>query len=317
MKAVFHFRSSPALQARIGAQIPSWIELAFADDTEPGIPSALENADVLFHVLSPVTAELMASAPNLRLIQKIGVGVNTIDLDEAARRGIHVANMPGTNSRAVAEATLTLMLCVLRQLIPLDAATRQGRGWSLPADATDAVGELYGRTVGLIGFGAVPKLLVDMLQGLGARVQFWSRSSVNEAPVPQVDWQSLLQTSDVISVHVPLAPETRHLIDEAAIAQMRKGAILINTSRGPVVDETALYRAVTSGHLRGAGIDVFEQEPTPQDNPLLNLPQVVMTPHIAWLTAETINRSVAVAVDNCERLRDGRPLLHEIKKKSF
>lgn len=313
MKVVLHFRSSAALQARIAAKMPSWIELVFADDGDPsGLPKVLKDTSVLLHVLSPVTAEIMAAAPSLQLIQKIGVGVNTIDLDDAARRGIRITNMPGTNSRAVAEATLTLMLCTLRRLVPLDSATRTGDGWSLPADATDDIGELYGRTVGLIGFGAVPRLLVKMLEGLGAQVQFWSRSPVKDAPVPQVDWDTLLQTSNIVSLHVPLTAETRHLIDEAALARMGKGAILINTARGPVVDEAAFYRALANGHLRGAGIDVFEQEPTPRSNPLFSLPQVVMTPHVAWLTSETIDRSLAIAVENCTRLRDGRTLLHEV-----
>lgn len=313
MKVVLHFQCSVRLQARIAAQMPPWIELVFADDTDPtGLAAKLKDAQVLLHVLSPVTAGIMAAAPSLQLIQKIGVGVNTIDLDEASRRGIRVANMPGTNSRAVAEATLTLMLSVLRRLVPLDTATRAGGGWSLPAEATDEVGELCGRTVGLIGFGAVPRLLVKMLTGLGANVQFWSRSPVHDATAPQVDWQSLLQTSDIVSLHVPLTAETRHLIDKAALARMQKGSILINTSRGPVVDEAALYQALSSGHLRGAGLDVFEEEPTPRDNPLLTLSQVVLTPHVAWLTSETVNRSLTIAIENCTRLRDGGPLLHEV-----
>jgi len=314
MKVVLHFRCSEALRARIAAKVPAWIDLAFADDSGRDTPKALKDADVLLHVLSPVTSDVMNAAPRLRLIQKIGVGVNTIDLDEAARRGIHVANMPGTNSRAVAEATLTLILCVLRRLVPLDSETRSGRGWSLPSEATDEVGELHGRRVGLIGFGAVPRLLVGMLQGLGASVEFWSRSPVKGAPVPQVDWNALLETSDIISLHVPLTTDTRHLINDKALSQMRKGAILVNTSRGPIVDEAALVRALASGHLRGAGLDVFEQEPTDPNNPLLKLPQVVMTPHVAWLTSETIDRSLVVAFENCRRLRAGEPLLNEISR---
>src|SRR5690606_35852265 len=167
-------------------------------------------------------------------------------------------------------------------------------------------------TVGLVGFGAVPRLLAPVLQALGARVQFWSRSRVADAPVPQVDWDTLLRTSDIVSLHVPLTADTRHLIDEDALARMPRGAILINTARGPLVDEVGLYSALREGRLRGAGIDVFEEEPTPASNPLLTLPQVVVTPHLAWLTAETIDRSMAVIVENCARLQNGQPLLHEI-----
>lgn len=313
MKAVLHFRTSAALRTRVAAQVPPWVELAFVDNAdEAALRRALQEAEVLLHVLTPVTAEILAAAPRLRLVQKVGVGLNTIDLEAAAGRGIRVANMPGTNSRAVSEATLALMLAVLRRVVPLDAATRAGRGWSLPAEATDDVGELGGRTVGLVGFGAIPRLLVPVLQAFGAQVQFWARSPVADAPVPQVDWDTLLRTSDILSLHVPLAADTRHLIDENALARMPRGAILVNTARGPLVDEAALCRALSEGRLRGAGIDVFEEEPTPAGNPLLALPQVVLTPHLAWLTTETIGRSMAVIAENCARLRDGRPLLHEI-----
>lgn len=313
MKAVLHFRASDALRARVARAVPEWLSVRVVDDADTaGLHEALRDAQVLLHVLSPVRAEHFAAAPALQLVQKIGVGVNTIDLQAAAAHGVRVANMPGTNSRAVCEATLALMLAALRRLAPLHTATCAGQGWALPAQALDDVGELAGRTVGLVGFGAIPRLLTPILQAFGARVQFWSRAPVADAPVPQVDMPTLLATSDIVSLHLPLVPETRHLIDGAALAAMRRGAILVNTARGPLVDEAALAQALASGHLRGAGLDVFEVEPTPADNPLLALPQVVALPHVAWLTPETLDRSLAVIVDNCTRLREGRPLVHEI-----
>jgi phosphoglycerate dehydrogenase-like enzyme len=314
MKAVLHFRASPALRRRVEAAVPEWLEVRCVDEAdEAGLAEALQDAEVLLHVLSPVSERHLAGAPALKLVQKIGVGLNTIDLQAAAARGIRVANMPGTNSRAVCEATVALMLAVLRRLTPLHAVTSAGRGWSLPTDAMDDVGELAGRTVGLVGFGSIPRLLVPILQAFGAEVQFWSRSEVPGAPVSQVDLQALVRTSDIVSLHLPLTPETRHIVNATALAAMRPGAILVNTARGPLVDEAALVRALASGRLRGAGLDVFEEEPTPASNPLLAMPQVVLTPHVAWLTSETLDRSLAVIVENCTRLRDGGPLLHEIK----
>ncbi len=209
------------------------------------------------------------------------------------------------NSRAVAEATLMLMLSVLRQLVTLDAATRQGCGWSLPPDATDRVGELCGSTVGLIGFGAVPQLLVNMLQGLGANVQFWSRSPVNEAPVPQVDWQSLLQTSDIVSLHVPLTRETQHLIDSAALAAMKPSAHLINVARGPVADEKALIEALQSKGIAAVGLDVTDEEPLPAESPLWTMPNVLITPHTAGETQRYEDSVIDILLENLDRLWRG------------
>lgn len=318
MKAVLQFRVSAALRSRVSAGAPSWLRIVCVDEMdELGLARELADAQVLLHVLEPVTARLLQMAPGLELVQKIGVGINTIDLSAAAQRGVRVANMPGTNSRAVCEATLALLLAVLRRIVPLDSATRRGEGWSLPPESTDDVGELAGRTVGLVGFGAVPRLLAPILQAFGARVQFCARKEVVGAPVAQVPWKVLLESSDVISLHVPLTEETRHLIDEAAFAAMRPGAVLINTARGQLVDESALCRALTMGKLRGAGLDVFDEEPTRPDSPLLGLRQVVVTPHRAWLTPETIDRSMAVVVENCARLREKRPLVNEIDLSAF
>jgi phosphoglycerate dehydrogenase-like enzyme len=315
MKAVLHFRASQALQRRVRQALPEWLQVSCVDESDhAGLAAALRDAQVLLHVLSPVRAAMLEQAPSLQLVQKIGVGLNTIDLEAAAARGIRVANMPGTNTRAVCEATVALMLAVLRRLVPLHAATAAGQGWSLPPESSDDVGELGGRTVGLVGFGAIPKLLVPILQAFGANVQFWSRSPVAGAPVPQVDLPTLLRTSDIVSLHIPLTADTRHFIDAAAIASMRPGAILVNTARGPLVDEQALVAALAAGRLRGAGLDVFAEEPTPASNPLLAMPQVVATPHVAWLTSETLDRSLAVIAENCTRLRDGRPLLHEVPR---
>ena len=316
MKAVLHYNASTGFRRRLQERAPAWLELGFAGSTDnEAITRELADAEVLLHALTPVTAAMLGGAPRLRLIQKIGVGTNTIDLAAAGARGIAVANMPGTNSQAVAEHALALMLAVLRRIVPIDAASHRGEGWRLPPDTYDQVGEIAGRTVGFVGFGAVPRRLAAALAALGAAVVYFSRSSRPECSGPARRLDSLpelLQTADIVSLHLPLAPETRGLLDAGAIGLMKPGAVLINTARGELVDEAALAAALRSGHLAAAGLDVFAAEPAGRENPLLALPNVVATPHIAWLTPETLERSIAVIVENCRRLRAGEPLLHRV-----
>jgi phosphoglycerate dehydrogenase-like enzyme len=307
VKAVWHYRAGAALRQRLQGL---GLDIAIVGEADvEGFRCEIADADVLLHVLEPVTAAMIGMAPRLRLIQKIGVGVNTIDLDAAQRRGIAVCNMPGTNTPAVAEMTLLLMLATLRRLSELDRLTRAGEGWE---PTMDDCGELSGRTVGLVGFGAVARRLVPILQALGARPLYTSRAPKPEAPIPYLPLRDLLPAAEVLSLHLPLVPETARLIDAAALAAMPSGSVLINTARGGLVDEAALHRALTSGHLRGAGLDVFAEEPVSPENPLLRLPNVVVTPHLAWLTAETLERSLDVAVENCRRLAAGEALLNRV-----
>jgi phosphoglycerate dehydrogenase-like enzyme len=310
MKAVLQYRASPGLRRQIAAlEVPTVIVDEADKDT---FLREMRDADILLHVLEPVTAAIIDAAPRLRLIQKIGIGVNTIDLDAARRRGIAVCNMPGTNTQAVAELTLLLMLATLRRLAELDGLTRAGQGWTFDPALPDDLGELSGRVVGLVGFGAVARRLVPMLQAIGAKVVYTSRREAADAPIPFVPIQELLPIVDVLSLHVPLTPETAGMIDAAALAAMKHGSIVINTARGGLVDETALVEALKSRHLRGAGLDVFTCEPVGADDPLLALPNVVVTPHLAWLTAETLQRSLSVIAENCRRLAAGEPLLHRV-----
>jgi phosphoglycerate dehydrogenase-like enzyme len=298
MNVVFHFDGSTALQARVQKQgvtlCPENDEAAFA--------RLLPDMEVLWHVLKPVTAEVISRSPRLRLIQKIGVGVNTIDIEAAKHRGIAVCNLPGTNSRAVAEMALLLMLACLRQLRALDTLVRND-GWYQALRMQDRLGELHGRTVGLIGHGAVSKILHGILEAMGAKVLFWSRSSMNAS------LEELLARADIISLHLPLTPETTHFLDPR---KMKQGSILVNTARGGLVEESALINALRNGHLAAAGMDVFASEPLPSNHPLLALPNVVCAPHIAWLTGETLERSIDVALDNVRRLQAGIALLNRV-----
>lgn len=311
---IFHYQASPALARRLrslAGEAGLLVEVVPPGD-EAALKAALPRVEAFWHVLQPLTADLIGAAPRLALIQKIGVGVNTIDLDAARARGIPVCNMPGTNSRAVAELTLALMLACLRRLVPLDAAVRAGQGWRRPLEEMDRFGEIGGRTVGLVGYGAVPRLLAPVLRALGAEVLYWAREPKPDAPDSWRPLPDLLAASDVVSLHLPLAPDTERLIDRDALARMRPGAVLVNTARGGLVDEPALVDALREGHLAAAGLDVLADEPPPADHPLLALDNVVLTPHQAWLTPETLERSLAVAVENCRRSAAGEPLLNRV-----
>ncbi len=309
MKALLHFRASHRLRERLAPITEPAIAIVDPQD-EAGFARERMDAEVLLHVLTPVTAAMIAAMPRLRLIQKIGVGVNTIDRAAAAGAGVEVANMPGTNTVAVAEHTLALMLAVLRRIASLDTAMRLGEGWAVTADAAEALGELNGARIGFLGYGAVPQRLAPALLALGADSLFWNRSARPDAAARQVGFDDLLASADILSLHLPLAPETQHILDVPAIARMKHGAIVVNTARGKLIDQGALARALRQGRLAGAGLDVFEDEPYIDTGELTSIPTVVMSPHIAWLTPQTLERSLGVIVENCRRLAAGKPLLH-------
>jgi phosphoglycerate dehydrogenase-like enzyme len=303
MKVLFRFDATEGLKNKLASLSSREIEIVCCPENEDtAYERLLPQMDALWHVLKPVTAAQIAAAGNLKLIQKIGSGVNTIDIEAAKRRGIAVCNLPGTNSRAVAEMTLLLMLACLRRIADLNVLVRKG-GWFEALQLQDSLGEIAGRTVGLVGYGEVPKILMPILQAMGADVLFWSRSERNSS------LEELLARSDVVSLHLPLTPETERIIDPR---RMKRGAILVNTARGGLVDEPFLINALESGHLAAAGLDVFAAEPPPAGHPLLSLPNVICAPHAAWLTQETLQRSLDVALENVRRLEAGKPLLHRV-----
>ncbi len=309
MKVVFHASAGPDLSARL-ASLPGLEITICPEDDDARLASLLPGCDVLWHVLKRCTSDMIAAAPGLRLIQKIGVGVNTIDLEAAKARGIPVCNLPGTNSRAVAELTLALMLAVLRRVARFDASLRAGL-WTDPA-LQDGIGELGGRVVGLVGYGSVPRLLAPVLAAMGCELLYTARHLAEGAVARFVPLESLLEQSDVVSLHLPLTPDTDRLIDRTALGRMKKGSILINTARGGLVDQAALADALRAGHLGGAGLDVFAEEPVPRDEALLGMSNVVVTPHVAWITTGTFDRSFDIAAENCRRVAAGTALLHRV-----
>lgn len=290
-----------------------WLDIRYcAEDDDETFYRELPSADVIWHVLRPLSGTDLERAQRCRLVHKLGAGVNTIDVDTATRLGIGVANMPGANAPSVAEGAVLLALAALRRLPALDRATRAGRGW--PSDPTlgETVRDIGGCTVGLVGYGNVAKRVEAIVTAMGATVVHTSTRDDGHT-----GWRSLpdlLAASDIVSLHLPLTDGTAGLINASTLALMKPEAVLVNTARGPIVDEVALVDALTTGRLAAAGLDVFAVEPVPADNPLLALTNVVVTPHVTWYTVDTMRRYLAEAVDNCARLRDGRDLVNLVNE---
>lgn len=314
LKVLAHFTPGRRVLDFVAAE-SDWLDVRWcAEDDDATLRRELPGADVIWHVLRPLSAADLELAANCRLVHKLGAGVNTIDVDAATRCGIAVANMPGANAPSVTEGTLLLMLAALRRLPVLDRATREGRGWPSDPGLGETVRDIGGCTVGLVGYGNIAKQVEAVLKTLGARVL---HTSTRDDGHP--DWRplpALLTESDIVSLHLPLTSATRHLIDEAALALMKPDAVLVNTARGPIVDEAALAAALREGRLAAAGLDVFAAEPVEPANPLLGLDNVVLTPHVTWYTVDTMRRYLEVAVDNCRRLRDGRELANVVNQVS-
>src|SRR5689334_11840157 len=243
-----------------------WLDVRYCgEDDDEMFYTELPHADVIWHVLRPLSADDLEKAERLRLVHKLGAGVNTIDVDTATRLGIAVANMPGANAPSVAEGTVLLMLAALRRLPALDRATRDGRGWPPDPSLGETVRDIGGCTVGLIGYGNIAKTVETIVAPMGARVLHTStRDDRHPGWRPLTE---LLASSDVVSLHLPLTDTTAGMLDRTALARMKPDAVLVNTSRGGVVDEPGLIDALRSGRLAAAGLDVFAQEPIPPDNP--------------------------------------------------
>lgn len=284
-----------------------WLDIRWChEDDDETLHRELPEADVVWHVLRPLSGDDLRRGTGLRLVHKLGAGVNTIDVDTATELGIAVANMPGANAPSAAEGTVLLMLAAMRRLLELDRETRAGRGWPTDASLGETVRDIGCCTVGLVGYGNIARRVGTIVNAMGSEVLHTSTADDRTPgwrPLPE-----LLAASDIVSLHLPLTAATGNLIDAAALALMKPGSLLVNTSRGAVVDEPALVAALRSGHLAAAGLDVFAVEPVNPDNPLLKLENVVVTPHVVWYTQDTMRRYLAVAVDNCRRLRDGEDL---------
>lgn len=253
----------------------------------------------------------MERCPKLKIICKHGVGLDNIHVNKAKELGIAVCNAPGTNSNAVADLTFGLVLSVCRKISHSAALVREGV-WK------SHIGEdVCGKTVGLLGFGAIAKGVARRARGFGMKILAYDPyvtelSEEFAGWVELCDMDTVITSCDILSVHIPLTPETRNTISTAELAKMKQGAYVINTARGGIVDEMALYNALKSGHLNGAAMDVVESEPMTPDHPLLSLDNVVVTPHIAMYSKEAINAVSMICAENVVACLTGGQMINRV-----
>jgi phosphoglycerate dehydrogenase-like enzyme len=261
------------------------------------VRALVQNAVGAIVSTDPFDAGVLANSPTLRIIARVGVGLDSIDLDAATAHGVAVTVTPGVNEATVADHTVALMLAALRRICEHDAAVRRGE-WNRTGE--HAAWLLSGSTVGLVGFGHIGRIVAERLRGFDVRVVVADPVEPRDPTVEPMSLDALLAASNVVSLHVPLLPTTRGLIGARELALMPPGAILVNTARGPVVDEEALADALEAGRLRAAALDVFADEP-PLGSRLLGLPNVVLSPHVAGLSTTSVRdmtrRATASVID--------------------
>jgi glyoxylate reductase len=275
--------------------------------TTMALRAALADADaVLSMITDKLDSRMIAGASRLRVISNLGVGVDNIDLAAATRAGIAVGHTPGVLTDATADLAFGLLMATARRIAEADRHVRAGK-WRTWGPMTMLGRDVHSSTLGIVGFGAIGQALARRAKGFGMRVLYLKhRSSKPIAGAVGVSLHRLLAESDYVSLHVPLTPTTHHLIGAREFAQMKPGAILINTARGPVVDQAAMVAALKSGHLGGAGLDVTEPEPISMRDPILKLDNVVITPHIGSASIATRAKMAAIAVDNILDVFAGR-----------
>ncbi len=302
---------TPDRLARVAALVPDRFTLEAAASREPADQlAAIARATFAITGDLPVTAEMMVEGARagLKAVHKWGVGYDNIDTDKAQDVGIRILRTTGSNAVPVAETAVALMLALQRSIVAGHTDMLAGK-WS-KWEVGPRTFMLSGKTVGLIGLGHIGKNVARMLQGFGCRLLYakpdpLSDDEAEALGVTHAPLETLLASSDIVSLHCTLTPETSSLIDAARLQAMKDGALLINTARGGIVDEDSVADAVENGKLRGAAFDVFEIEPAPSDHRLIGLPGVIVTPHIASQAVDNFARTVTRMIDNLSMLADG------------
>ena len=295
----------------------SWDEFAALGDltvydrtAQEDAAARIGDAEVVFINKVRLTDDIFAACPNLKLVSILATGYNIVDLAAARRRGITVCNVPGYSTRAVVQMTFALLLEICQQVGLHSGAVHTGRWQTCPDFCfwDRPLIELDGKTMGIVGYGAIGSAVGTVAQALGMKLLVTAR---HEKPVPEgarfVSLPELLAQSDVVSLHCPQTAENARMIDAGALAQMKDGAILLNTARGGLLDEQAVADALRSGKLLAAGMDVVSAEPIRADNPLLTAPNCFLTPHIAWAPLETRRRLQAISAENLRAFLAGKP----------
>jgi glyoxylate reductase len=261
------------------------------------------NIDALVSLLSDkIDAEVFDAAPKLKIVSQIAVGFDNIDLKEATKRGIYVTNTPEVLTDTTADFAWALLMAIARRVVEADKYVRTGK-WKVAWHPEMLQGrDVYGATMGIVGAGRIGYEVARRAKGFKMKILFYDviprPEMEKDFDAKKVDLDTLLRESDFVSLHVPLMKETLHLIDESKLRMMKKTAYLINNSRGPVINEKALFKALKKGWIAGAGLDVFEQEPTPKTNPLLKMDNVVVAPHISSASYETRSKMAEMVAEN-------------------
>ena len=303
--------SDPDLAREIA---PSGMELTIAPFGSPEFKEAAASADFLVGFGNKaIDAGFYGAAPRVKLFQLLSAGYDTVDIEAARGAGIPVCNNGGANSTAVSEHAMMLMMAVCRRLVWQHESVVSGR-WRGNNPGAVKLFELRDKVLGLVGLGAIGKKVARLANAFGMRVQYYDINRVSEAEEDALSVRfrllgEILATSDIVSLHVPLTPASKHMIGAAELASMKRTAFLVNTCRGPVIDEVALTAALEGGTIAGAGLDVFDEEPPPADNPLFRLTNVILTPHYAGPTWDNQQARFRNAFDNCQRAARGdKPL---------
>ena len=267
--------------------------------TQEELKQILPDIDGTLIGMDHYTEELFTAAPKLKVVAKFGVGVDNIDIEAATRHGVRVVNTPGINSNSVAELAIGFMLDLLRGITSLHQKMGQGI-WQRYIGS-----ELNGKTVGLLGFGAIARSVAEKLKAFGANVIAYDlypdKEAADKLQVRLTTLDEVIESSDIVSIHIPATAQTHHLFNREMFLRMKKGAYLVNTARGALVDLDALKDALLSGQLSGAALDAFEQEPLPADSPIFQCPNIILTPHTGAETADSYRR---VALTACECICD-------------
>jgi glyoxylate reductase len=270
-----------------------------------------KNVDALASLLSDkIDAEVFNAAPKLKIVTQLAVGFDNIDIAEATKRGIYVTNTPEVLTDTTADFAWALLMAVARRVVEADKYVRTGQ-WKVSWHPAMLAGrDIHGATIGIVGAGRIGYAVAKRAKGFDMKILFYDvvpRPEIEkDLGAEKVDMDTLLKESDFVSIHVPLMKETHHLINAEKFKLMKKTAYIINNSRGPVVDEKALYEALKKGQIAGAGLDVFEQEPTPLDNPLLKLDNMVVAPHISSASLETRSKMAEMVAENLVAFFQGK-----------
>ena len=276
------------------------------------IISKVRNVDALVPLLTdPIDCEVMDAAPKLKIISQMAVGFDNIDVKSATSRGIVVTNTPGVLTETTADFAWALIMAVARRVVEADRYVRRGK-WKVGWHPMMMMGrDVYGATLGVVGLGRIGQAVARRARGFDMKILYYDtlprEQEERELGAKRVSFETLLRESDFVSLHVPLTKETTHLIGARQLRLMKKTAFLVNNSRGKVVNERALYTALKNRRIAGAGLDVFEQEPTAPGNPLFDLDNCVVAPHVAGKTSESFPRRVGFAFDNMRRVWEGKP----------